>query len=73
MADAVNRTTIIEQKIRELEGKCSILEAEVLRSKKRQSPKPETISQEQSRPATRGRKRRYTAMLNRADTIIVSV
>ena len=50
----------------ELKKKCSILEAyklsesaEVLRSKKRQRPKnkPKTISQEQSRPATRGYKR----------------
>jgi hypothetical protein len=40
-----------------LKEKCSILEA--LRSKKRQRPnnKPETISQEQSGLATKGRKR----------------
>ena len=52
MTDAADYTTIVEQKMRKLKEKCSILEAhklselaEVSRSKKRQRPdKPGTSS-----------------------------
>jgi chromosome segregation ATPase len=82
MTDAADRTTIAEQKMRELEEKCSILEAHKLsesaeqnplsRSKKRQSPENESETSSHG-PTTRGRKRRYVAMLKGADTIEVSV
>jgi hypothetical protein len=81
MTDAADYTTIVEQKMRKLKEKCSILEAhklsesaEVSRSKKRQRPNESGISsQERSRLVTRGRKRRSVAIPKGADIIIVSV
>jgi chromosome segregation ATPase len=82
MADAADRTIIAEQKLRELKEKYSILEAHTLsesaeqnplsRSKKRQRSENESETSSHG-PTTRGRKRRYVAMLKGADTIEVSV